>query len=97
MEPVIISLSEEDEEALAELESELCADRSEVVERLVMRGLEDWRREKALDRLLDHEVTVRKAAEIAGVSYAEMLSLAAEEGIDVGYREHDLERDIDRR
>jgi hypothetical protein len=30
------------------------------------------------------------------VSYAEMLTLASEEGIDVGYTTDDLERDLDR-
>jgi len=58
--------------------------------------LEDWRKEKALEKLRNHELTLRKAAELAGVSYVEMLTLASEEGIDVGYTTDDLERDLDR-
>lgn len=54
------------------------------------------RREKALEQLRDHKVTLRKAAELADVTDVEMLSLAAEEGIDVGYTTDDLERDLDR-
>lgn len=96
MKTVTTRIPEDDEEALAELEREMSADRSEVLRRLIRHGLEDWRKEKALERLRDHEITLRKAAELAGVSYLEMLTLAGEEGIDVGYTSADLERDLDR-
>jgi predicted HTH domain antitoxin len=69
---------------------------SEVLRRLIRHGLTDWRKEKALGQLRDHTITLRKAADLAGVSYVEMLSLAAEEGIDVGYTTEDLERDFKR-
>lgn len=96
METVTTRIPEEDEALLAELQEEMSADRSEVLRRLIRQGLEDWRRERALDSLRDHGVTLRKAAERAGVSYVEMLSLAAEEGIEVGYTTEDLERDLER-
>ena len=96
MKTVTTRIPEDDEAALAELEAELSADRSEVLRRLIRDGLDDWRREKALEQLADHSVTLRRAAEIADVSYVEMLSLASEEGIDVGYTADDLERDLDR-
>ena len=96
MKTVTTRIPEDDEEALAELEAEMSADRSEVLRRLIRQGLSDWRREKALDGLRDHTITLRRAAELADVSYVEMLSLAAEEGIDVGYTTDDLERDLER-
>ena len=96
MRTVTTRIPEDDEEALAELEAEMSADRSEVLRRLIRQGLSDWRREKALDGLRDHTITLRRAAELADVSYVEMLSLAAEEGIDVGYTTDDLERDLER-
>lgn len=96
MKTVTTRIPEDDEEALAELESELRADRSEVLRRLIREGLEDWRRERALEALREHEVTVRTAAERAGLEYVELLSLAAEEGIDVGYSLEELERDLER-
>ncbi len=96
MKTVTTRIPEEDEELLAELEAELTADRSEVLRRLIRQGLEDWRRERALEQLRDHEVTLRRAAEIADVTYVEMLSIAGKEGIDVGYTTDDLERDLDR-
>ena len=95
MKTVTTRIPEAEEEMLAELEAEMSADRSEVLRRLIRQGLDDWRRERALDRLRDHDVTLRKAAELADVSYVEMLTLASEEGIDVGYTTDDLERDLD--
>ena len=95
MKTVTTRIPEDDEEVLAELESEMSADRSEVLRRLIRQGLDDWRRERALNRLREHSITLREAAELADVSYIEMLTLAAEEGIDVGYTTADLERDLD--
>jgi predicted HTH domain antitoxin len=96
MKTVTTRIPEDDEEALAELEEEMSADRSEVLRRLIRQGLNDWRKERALKQLRDHSITLRKAAELADVSYVEMLTLAAEKGIDVGYTTDDLERDLDR-
>lgn len=96
MKTVTTRIPEDDEQALAELEEELSADRSEVLRRLIRSGLDDWRTEKALEELREHKVTLRRAAEIADVTYVEMLSLASEEGMDVGYTTEDLERDLER-
>jgi len=96
MNTVTTRIPEEDEAVLAELEAEMSADRSEVLRRLIRQGLDDWRRERALARLREHSITLRKAAELADASYVEMLTLAAEKGIDVGYTTDDLERDLDR-
>lgn len=96
MKTVTTRIPEDEAEVLAELEAEWSADRSEVLRRLIRQGLADWRTERALEQLRDHTITVRKAAELADVGYVEMLSLAAEEGIDVGYTTADLERDLER-
>lgn len=96
MKTVTTRIPEDDEEALSELEAEMSADRSEVLRRLIRQGLAEWRKEKALEGLRDHSITLRRAAELADVTYVEMLSLAGEEGIDVGYTTEDLERDLER-
>lgn len=96
MRAVTTRIPEDDDELLAELETEAGADRSEIVRRLIHQGLVEWRREKALDALREHQVTVRKAASMADVSYVEMLSLAAEADIDIGYNDAELARDMER-
>ena len=94
MKTVTTRIPEDDEKFLSELEDEMCADRSEVLRRLIKQGLDDRRREKALDGLRKGTTTVRKAAETAGVSYVEMLALASDEGVEIGYDEDELERDL---
>jgi len=96
MKTVTTRIPEDDEQMLAELEEEMAADRSEVLRRLIRDGLEEWRKERALEQLRDHSITLRRAAELADVTYVEMLSLATEEGIDTGYTTDDLERDFGR-
>lgn len=96
MKAVTTRIPEDDETALSELEDEMSADRSEVLRRLIRQGLADWRTDKALEQLRNHETTMRNAAELADVTYVEMLSLAAEDGIDIGYTTADLERDLER-
>ena len=96
METVTTRIPEADEQVLSALEEELSANRSEVLRRLIRDGLAEWRTEKALEQLRDHDVTLRRAAEIADVSYVEMLSLAGEAGVDIGYATDDLERDLGR-
>ena len=96
MKTVTTRIPERDEGAITELEEEWGVDRSEVLRRLIRAGLGEWRTEKALEKLREHDVTVRRAAEIADVTYVEMLSLASEEGIDVGYTTDDLARDLER-
>lgn len=68
-----------------ELEDELEAylederlDRSTAIRRLLVEGLETWRRERALEKLADGEVTFSKAAELAGVSVWEFARLVRE-------------------
>lgn len=96
MKTVTTRIPEDDAEALAELEAELTADRSEVLRRLIGEGLAEWKRETALEGLRTGELTLRRAAEVADASYVEMASLAADEGIDVGYTTDDLDRDLER-
>jgi len=96
MKTVTTRIPEDDEEALSALEEELTADRSEVLRRLIRQGLTDWRQEQAVEQLREHTITLRRAAEIADVTYVEMLSLAAEEGIDTGYTTDELEQDLGR-
>jgi predicted HTH domain antitoxin len=94
MRTVTTRIPEDDEELLAELQEEFHADRSEVLRRLIRQGLDDWRTERALDKLRNHEITLRRAAELADVTYIEMLSLAADEGVEIGYTVEELTRDL---
>ncbi len=71
-----------------ELEAELDAyledenlDRSTAVRKLLSEGLEEWRREQALEQLAAGSITFSKAAELAGMSVWDFAQLAKEHDI----------------
>ena len=85
------------DELEAELEEFLEAerlDRSTAVRKLLGEGLAEWRRDRALDRLEAGEVTLSKAADLAGVSVWELTSLAAERDVTWVDGDH-LKDDLD--
>lgn len=96
MKTITTRIPEEEEEELKKIEEEEGAKRSEVLRRLIERSIKDWKREKALEMLKDREVTLRKAAELAGVSYLKMWEMASEQGLGSGYGLDELERDLER-
>ena len=69
-------------------------DRAEAVRRLLIKAISEWKKERALNLLKDHKVTIRTAASMADVTYVEMLELAQD--IDIGYDLEELERDLER-
>jgi len=71
-----------------ELEAELDAyledeslDRSTAVRKLLSEGLEEWRRERALDQLAAGKTTFSNAAELAGMTVWDFAQLAKERDI----------------
>ena len=72
------------DELVAELEAYLeveNVDRSTAVRTLLSEGLEAWRREQALDRLVAGTITFSDAAELAGVSVWDFARLAKEHDV----------------
>lgn len=72
------------EELEEELEAYLDAerlDRSTAVRRLLEAGLEEWRRDLALERLAEGEATLSRAAELAGMDVWSFASLARERDV----------------
>ena len=71
-----------------ELEAELDAyldeenlDRSTAVRKLLSEGLDEWRREQALDQLASGSITFSRAAEMAGMSVWDFAQLTKERDI----------------
>lgn len=84
-----------------ELETELEAyldeeklDRSTGVRKLLAEGLEEWRRERALESLSAGETTVSRAAERAGMSVWDFIHLAKKRDVTWVDGEH-LEGDLE--
>lgn len=72
------------DELEAELDTYLAEenlDRSTAVRKLLSEGLDEWRRERALDQLAGGRITFSKAAELAGMSVWNFARLAKEHDI----------------
>ena len=70
-------------------------DRSTVVRELVTLGIQEQRLKDALDLVRARKVTVWKAAEIAGVTYREMLQLLRAHHVTFPLSQEELRREIE--
>ena len=77
------------------LAEEMKVDRSELIRRLLGSALQKKRVEKAILAYREGNVTLWKAADMAGLSLREMMKLASEKKIPVSYTLEDLRRDIE--
>lgn len=88
-----------DRETLKEIEflmKEYKTDKSEVIRRLLDRGLKQAKLEVVLDLLRRHKISIGRAAELVGVTIYEMIELCRKNEIHIGYTEEDLRRDLER-
>jgi predicted HTH domain antitoxin len=81
-------------EAIEEIRDEEQVDRSTAVKRLLERGIDDWRVETAVRRYHEGEVSVGRAAELAGLSPWRFQDILAERDVEANYTEADLAIDI---
>ncbi|MCD6456456.1 MAG: UPF0175 family protein [Methanophagales archaeon] len=66
-------------------------DSSSVIRKIIDLGIKEWKRERALELLRRGNVTIMKAASLAGVSIYEMLKLVKERDIAwVAFDEDDI-------
>ena len=70
-------------------------DRSAVIRELLATALREQRTRDALDLVRARKVTVWKAAEIAGVTYREMLELLKTHNIAFPLSEEELRREVE--
>jgi predicted HTH domain antitoxin len=68
-------------------------DRSTAVRKLLAEGLEDWRRQQALDKLSEGSITFSKAAELAEMTVWDFAQLADDHDITWVDEEH-LDTDL---
>ncbi len=80
---------------LSIIEKNWQADRSEAIMRLLVKAVNSWKLQNALEKLREHKISIGKSAEECEVSLWEMLDLAKEGRIDwTAYSNEDLERDL---
>jgi len=94
MKVVTVRIDDKHFEDLVKIEKDESADRAEIMRRLLARAIKEWKIKKALTLLKERKVTLRKAAEIADVDYAEILDLTSNADIDIGYNLRELRGDL---
>lgn len=88
-------MSDEELDLLDRLAEERGESRSEAIRAAIRRGAREELIRAAIQRYRDGEVGMRGAAEIAGLTIAEMMHEANERGVLSNYDEADLESDVD--
>jgi predicted HTH domain antitoxin len=82
-------------EEIERLASKKGTDKSAVIRELLATALQNKRIEEALNQVQAKKITVWKAAEIAGITYREMLELLKTHNIPFPLSEQELRREIE--
>ncbi len=70
-------------------------DRSTVIRELLKIGIQEFKLKEALELVRERKVTVWKAAEIAGLTYREMLEKLREHNVPFPITEEELARELE--
>ncbi|RLI78278.1 hypothetical protein DRP04_10340 [Archaeoglobales archaeon] len=70
-------------------------DRSAVIRELLKIGIQEFKLREALELVRERRITVWKAAEIAGLSYREMLEKFREHNVPFPITEEELARELE--
>jgi len=82
-------------EEIERLASKNGTDKSAIIRELLTTALQNKRIEEALNQVQAKKITVWKAAEIAGVTYREMLELLKTHNVPFPLSEQELRREIE--
>ncbi len=94
MEVITLRIDKKHFKDLQEIEKQEKADRASVTRKLLASAIQEWKINHALSLLREGRITFRKAAELIGGTYAEVLNLMEKRGIPIRYMADDLKRDI---
>ena len=95
MENVTARMSEAELDLIERLAAEQGVSRSDAIRRAIRQGAREELVRIALERYREGTLGMRGAAELAGVTMAEMMAEANDRGVLANYDEADLESDVD--
>jgi len=95
LKPLAVRIPEEIEKEILEVAEREKLDKATVVRTLLEMGIEEWRKQTALEFLRDGKVTFTKAAEIARLSLWEFADLVKQRNVEwVKYTPQEIEKEI---
>lgn len=89
-----LRLPEEMLHELKQVEDEESLDRSTVARQMLLRGLRDYRREKAVKEYSAHRVSISEAAEMADLTVWEFEELLVKNEVKSQYSVDDLQNEL---
>ena len=94
-ETISFRIGEELQKNLSKIEKKWQIDRSEVIRRLLVSAVKEWKIQNAIGNIATHKISIGKAAAECDISIWDMLDLLKEKNIDwIGYSKEDLEKDL---
>lgn len=95
LKPLAVRIPEEIEKEILEVAEREKLDKATVVRTLLKKGIEEWRKQTALELLRDGKATFAKAAEMAKLSLWEFADLVKQRGVEwVRYTPEEIEREM---
>jgi len=95
LKPLAVRIPQEIEKEILEVVKREKLDKATVVRTLLEMGIEEWRKQTALELLRDGKVTFAKAAEMAKLSLWEFADLVKQRNIEwVRYPPEEIEKEI---
>lgn len=95
LKPLAVRIPEEIEKEILELAEREKLDKATIVRNLLEMGIDEWRKQTALDLLRDGKVTFAKAAEMAKLSLWEFADLVKQRNVEwVRYTPEEIEKEL---
>jgi len=95
LKPLAVRIPKEIEKEILEVAEREKLDKATVVRTLLEMGIEEWRKQTALELLRDGKVTFAKAAEMAKLSLWEFADLVKQRNVEwVRYTSQEIEKEI---
>src|SRR3989337_3441881 len=94
LKPLAVRIPEEIEKEILEAVDRMKLDKATVVRTLLEKGIEEWRKQTALELLRDGKATFAKAAEMAKLSLWEFADLVKQRGVEwVRFTPEEIEKE----
>ncbi|MGF3573596.1 MAG: UPF0175 family protein [Candidatus Bathyarchaeia archaeon] len=95
LKPLAVRIPEEIEKEIQEVAEREKLDKATVVRTLLEMGIDEWRKQTALELLREGKVTFAKAAEIAKLSLWEFADLVKQHNVEwVRYTPEEIEKEL---
>jgi len=96
LKPLAVRIPEEIENEILEAVERMKLDKATVVRTLLEMGIEEWRKQTALELLRNGKVTFAKAAEMAKLSLWELADLVKQRNVEwVRYTPEEIENELE--